>query len=103
MKTFIIGAALAALMALPADARGTSSRHHNAFAGAQASVPSSPYTAYGAVTPFGSSVVNEHVSGGRATAIHACSGVAARYTEYTWGVMEVQQYRACMAVHGQVE
>jgi len=39
----------------------------------------------------------------RATAIHACSVVAGRYTEYTWGNMEIYQYRGCMAGHGQKE
>ena len=42
-------------------------------------------------------------SAARAAAIHACSEVAARYTEYTWGNMEIYQYRACMAEHGQKE
>jgi hypothetical protein len=45
----------------------------------------------------------DYVSGARAAAIHQCSAVAAQYKEYTWGDMEIQQYRACMAVHGQVE
>jgi len=39
----------------------------------------------------------------RAAAIHGCSAVAARYTEYTWGNMEIDQYRACMSVRGQTE
>jgi hypothetical protein len=39
----------------------------------------------------------------RAAAIHACSVVAGRYTEYLWGHMEIYQYRACMAEHGQKE
>ena len=43
------------------------------------------------------------ISAARAAAIHACSVVAGKYTEYTWGVMEIYQYRACMAEHGQKE
>jgi len=60
-----------------------------------------------AVTTFASpsfaqtSVVD--TSAARTAAIHACSAVAGRYTEYTWGNMEIYQYRACMAEHGQKE
>jgi hypothetical protein len=39
----------------------------------------------------------------RAALIGACSAMAGKYTEYTWGDMEIQQYRACMAEHGQAE
>jgi len=45
----------------------------------------------------------DKVSPDRAAAIHECSARAAKYTEYTWGNMEFQQYRACMAERGQVE
>lgn len=97
MRMLVVGATLAALVASPAlaharHARGTSEP---------------PSAAYGAVMPFGSPDfaprTADHVSGARAAAIRACSGAAARYTEYTWGDMEFQQYRACMAQHGQVE
>jgi hypothetical protein len=40
---------------------------------------------------------------GRATAIHECSVQASRYVEYTWGDMDIQQYRACMAERGEQE
>jgi hypothetical protein len=43
------------------------------------------------------------VSAARAAAIQACSTAAARYTEYTWGDMEIYVYRACMAQHRQKE
>jgi len=39
----------------------------------------------------------------RAATIHQCSVAASRYTEYTWGNLEFEQYRACMAQHGQAE
>ena len=43
------------------------------------------------------------VSAARAAAIQACSVAAGRYTEYTWGDMEIYVYRACMAQHRQKE
>lgn len=46
---------------------------------------------------------NDLTSAARAAAIHECSAVASRYTEYTWGNMEFFQYRACMAQRGQTE
>jgi hypothetical protein len=82
MKMLVLGVALAALVASPAFAQ---------------------YTAYGAVTPFGSPPFVQGGAKARAAAIRQCSAVAAKYTEYTWGDMEIQQYRACMAEHGQVE
>jgi hypothetical protein len=39
----------------------------------------------------------------RAAALRKCSAIAARYPESTWGDMEIDQYRAYMAEHGQVE
>jgi len=39
----------------------------------------------------------------RATAIRECSARAKAYTEYTWGNLEFEQYRGCMAERGQVE
>ncbi len=44
-----------------------------------------------------------HISQQRAQAIHQCSVLAARYPQYLWGNMEIYQYRACMAEHGQQE
>jgi hypothetical protein len=43
------------------------------------------------------------ISRQRAQAIHECSLLAARYPQYLWGNMEIYQYRACMAEHGQQE
>jgi len=78
-------------------------RHLNRHGGARST---SPYEAYGAVTPFGSPGVSgdgKNLSAARATSIRECSTAAAAYREYTWGDMEIQQYRACMAQHGQAE
>jgi hypothetical protein len=44
-----------------------------------------------------------HISPERAQTIHECSVLAARYPQYLWGNMEIYQYRACMAEHGQEE
>jgi hypothetical protein len=100
MKMFVVGVALATLAASPAFAQT-----HAAPGGAR--FQSSSYSAYGAVTPFGSPSLDlnskDHVRAARAAAIGECSARARKYTEYTWGDMEFQQYRACMAQHGQPE
>jgi hypothetical protein len=43
------------------------------------------------------------ISAARATAIHECSLLAGRYSQHDWGNVEIYQYRACMARHGQRE
>ena len=43
------------------------------------------------------------ISPARAAAIHACSVLAGRYIQHTWGNWELYTYRACMAEHGQPE
>jgi len=43
------------------------------------------------------------ISAARAAALRECSAIAAQYPEYEWGNMEIYQYRACMAEHGQIE
>ncbi len=43
------------------------------------------------------------ISAARAAAIHECSLLAARYSQHDWGNVEIYQYRACMARHGQQE
>ena len=92
-KMFVMGAVLAALAASPALGQSPAAYPPGIF--------QSPYSAYGAVTPFGSPSLDlrspDHVSAARAAASRTCSGVASRYTEYTWGDMEFQQYRACTA------
>jgi len=77
----------------------------------------SPYSAYGAVTPFGSPAATRSggnlptgtqntgagMSAARETAMRECAPMSRRYAESTWGTMQVQQYRTCMAQHGQAE
>jgi hypothetical protein len=46
---------------------------------------------------------NHNSAAARAAAIHECSVLASRYVEHTWGDTEIDQYRACMAAHGQKE
>ncbi len=43
------------------------------------------------------------ISAGRAAAIHECSVLASRYSQHDWGNVEIYQYRACMARHGEPE
>ena len=43
------------------------------------------------------------ISAARTRAIHECSVAADRYPQYTSGNMEIYQYQACMAEHGQQE
>ena len=43
------------------------------------------------------------ISAGRAAANHECSVLASRYSQHDWGNVEIYQYRACMARHGQQE
>src|SRR4051812_39061531 len=106
MKKVLICAAFATLVSSPALAQ----------AGFGPFVPDNPYpysapymapyAAYGAVTPYGvpgSAHETDVVSAARAAAIHRCSTAASKYTEHTWGDMEFDQYKACMAINGQPE
>ena len=43
------------------------------------------------------------ISAARAAAIHECSVLASRYSQYDWGNTEIHPYRSCMARHGQPE
>jgi hypothetical protein len=43
------------------------------------------------------------ITAARAAALHECSAREAQYSEYDWGVTEIQVYRSCMAEHGQPE
>ena len=71
----------------------------------------SPYSAYGAVTPYGSPVAGTSAarptvagtSTARAKVLNECSVLAAPYKEMTWGTMQIQTFRSCMARHGQPE
>ena len=43
----------------------------------------------------------DHISATRARTIHECS--VAEPAQYVWGVTEIENYRTCMAGHGQIE
>ncbi len=79
---------------------GAAAATHRANRGAGARV-TSPYSAYNAVTPFGSPA--KATNAARETAVRDCSVLAAPYREMTWGTMQIHQYRTCMAKHGHAE
>jgi hypothetical protein len=43
------------------------------------------------------------MSGARAKALRDCSTMSDKFTQYTWGSTQLDQYRACMMQHGQPE
>ena len=43
------------------------------------------------------------MSGPRAKALHDCSTMSDKFTQYTWGSTQIDQYSACMTQHGQQE
>jgi hypothetical protein len=83
MKKVAAAVALATLIASPAFAQ--------------------PYNAHRLDRPWVGPNGRIEISAARAAALRECSAIAARYPEYTWGNMEIFQYRPCMAEHGQVE
>jgi len=83
MKMLAAAVALAALAASPAFAQS--------------------YGSYRLDRPWGGPHGQVEISAARAAALRACSAIAAQYPEYEWGNMEIYQFRACMAEHGQVE
>jgi hypothetical protein len=91
----------------PSD--GRTARRANPGAGGNGGAQfRSPYSAYGAVTPFGSPGVAQNganqMSAARAAAIRECSTMAQRYQDTTWGsTMKSHHYRTCMVQRGQVE
>jgi hypothetical protein len=56
-----------------------------------------------AASPGSARPLHDGVSAARAAAIHECTARASQYKEYTFGNMEFDQYRGCMAEHGQRE
>jgi len=133
MKTLIASLALASVLAFPAFAQsydpdlGTGNIAAGIEApvspseahGAYAQVPNkttadarrvsgqggvrlqSPYAAYASVTPFGSPA--NATASPRDAAVRDCNVLAAPYRESTWGTMQIQLYRTCMAQHGDAE
>lgn len=45
----------------------------------------------------------EHISAARRAAIHDCTALASRYTEFTWGTLQGHTFRECMADHHERE
>ena len=91
MKTYMMAAALAVLVAAPAFAQTGGPR-----TGAQ------PFQAFGAVTPFG--VPGQmHMDAARQAAIRECNAAAAKWYPTRDSNISFQQYRMCMAQHGQPE
>jgi hypothetical protein len=124
MKMLVVGTMLAALVASPAVAQsydpslgsGNIVRyvdHQNRTVdprgGGSGGVQfPSPYTAYGAVTPFGSPGAARNganqMSAARAGAVRECSTMAQRYQDTTWGsTMKSHHYRTCMGQRGHIE
>ena len=129
MKMLVAGTVLAMLAASPAFAqsydpdlgtgniaqrndsttyaRTVAPRGHSEFGRVVPGRTASPYSAYGAVTPFGSPVGSRnggnHLSAEREKALRECVLLSRRYTTTTWGTMESHVHRTCMAQHGQME
>ena len=60
--------------------------------------------AYGAFgTPPGARSNGPRTNTAREAAMRECTLISRRYTQTTWGTMELHQQRACMAEHGQME
>jgi hypothetical protein len=113
MTRIMMATALVALLGAPAfaqtlgHARGTGAKTQAsdqpgyAWSG-YGSGHDSPLQAFGAVTPFGSPA-NAPDGGSRETTLRQCSAESRKYTQTTWGNMDMHQHRACMAQHGQME
>ncbi len=46
---------------------------------------------------------SDRLDAARAQAIQECSAAAQKYSQSTWGHFQIDQYRSCMAQHGQQE
>jgi hypothetical protein len=56
-----------------------------------------------AATPSFAQRAEEGMSGARARALRECNDMANKFTQHTWGDVQIDQYRACMTQHGQQE
>jgi|SRR5262249_25967706 len=102
-KNLVVVATLAAALASPAFAKAPRSdlgsghkmqaSEHRAYGWRD-----SPYAAFAAVP-----LPEAGSSSSRAAALTACTTAARKYSDPTWGDMELHQYRSCMAEHGQPE
>jgi hypothetical protein len=64
-------------------------------------IAGAPVSGAVAATPRSAQSPGEHISAARAEALHACAARESRYPDDSWGVQEIEIYRACMAQHGQ--
>ena len=55
------------------------------------------------VTPSVAQRAEDQMSGARAQALRQCNAQAGKMSQYTWGDHQIDNYRACMAQHGQQE
>ena len=112
LKTMIAGAALAAVIGSPAFAQrqgiGDSAPEINTPAGA-----THPRTSGSGVRGHHSSdayraraqvpVSGRQLGDPRENALRECAEISRKYTQSTWGDMDIQTQRACMMEHGQQE
>jgi len=114
MKTMIAGAALAAVIGSPAFAQGQgigdsapslntpAGATHPRASGGHAAVrghhSSAAYRAHAQVPASGGQLGDP-----RENALRECSEISRKYTQSTWGDMDIHQHRACMMQHGQPE
>jgi hypothetical protein len=56
-----------------------------------------------AATPGFAQRAEEGVSGSRAKALRECNTEANKYTQHSWGDVQIDRYRACMTDRGQQE
>ena len=47
--------------------------------------------------------IGDGMSSKRATALRECNGKADKFSQYAWGNFSSDEYRACMAQHGEIE
>jgi hypothetical protein len=114
VKVLVAGAAVVMLAASPAFAQRqgigdkapqVGARVHSEGVGARAqAVPrtgrhaQSALRARAQVNSFG-----DHMDAARDKAMRECMGSSRRYSQTTWGNMEIHVQRSCMAAHGQME
>jgi hypothetical protein len=56
-----------------------------------------------AASPSFAQRAEDGMSGGRTKALRDCNATAGKFTQYTWGATQLDQYRACMSQHGEQE
>jgi len=103
-KLIITTAALAMLVAAPAfgqtsqsasPERGAFPAGENPTGNAAGSRGRDPFAARAQAAGPG--------AGGRDAVLRDCAGVSRPYSEPTWGTLQMQEWRSCMASHGQPE